>query len=389
MQTYESTHPWIDFKPNLTEAPMSLWQMLGEAKAKCENIAEVPLKPGIAHHLNQIYLAKGIQATTAIEGNSLTQEEVLEQIEGRLNLPPSKQYLAKEIDNILYACNSIVKECSEELTVESIKKFNSWVLKDLAVSEDVVIGEIRKINVVVGSYRAPDSQCCELLMQKFCDWYKNLEVQYKNDEEKSISIGIVRAILAHLYFVWIHPFGDGNGRTARLIELKTLLCAGVPVPAAHLLSNHYNQTREEYYRQLDLASRRREVIGFLNYSVRGFVDQLNDQIKVIRTQQLRIAWQDFVYERFSNKNSSADIRRRKLLLDLSSVNDAVPKNLIPNISVDIAREYANKTSKTLGRDLNVLKDMGLVREEKEGYVASKEIILAFLPVTQKPPSLVL
>jgi Fic family protein len=368
---------------------MSLWQMLGEAKAKCENIAEVPLKPVIAHQLNQIYLAKGIQATTAIEGNSLTQEEVLEQIEGRLNLPPSKQYLAKEIDNILYACNSIVKECSEELTVESIKKFNSWVLKDLAVSEDVVIGEIRKINVVVGSYRAPDSQCCELLMQKFCDWYKNLEVQYKNDEEKSISIGIVRAILAHLYFVWIHPFGDGNGRTARLIELKTLLCAGVPVPAAHLLSNHYNQTREEYYRQLDLASRRREVISFLNYSVRGFVDQLNDQIKVIRTQQLRIAWQDFVYEMFSNKNSSADIRRRKLLLDLSSVNDAVPKNLIPNISVDIAREYANKTSKTLGRDLNVLKDMGLVREEKEGYVASKERILAFLPVTQKPPSLVL
>jgi Fic/DOC family len=41
---------------------------------------------------------------------------------------------------------------------------------------------------------------------------------------------LVKAILAHLYIAWIHPFGDGNGRAARLMELRILLEAGVPMP---------------------------------------------------------------------------------------------------------------------------------------------------------------
>lgn len=67
-------------------------------------------------------------------------------------------------------------------------------------------------------------------------------------------MAILKAIAAHLYLAWIHPF-DGNGRTARLMELRLLLAAGVTTPATHLLSNHYNLTRGEYYRQLDAASR--------------------------------------------------------------------------------------------------------------------------------------
>ena len=46
--------------------------------------------------------------------------------------------------------------------------------------------------------------------------------------------GILKATLAHLYIAWIHPFGDGNGRTARLVEFMLLSRAGVPSPSAHL-----------------------------------------------------------------------------------------------------------------------------------------------------------
>jgi len=41
----------------------------------------------------------------------------------------------------------------------------------------------------------------------------------------------------------IHPFGDSNGRTARLIEFYILLRAGLPDMVSHILSNHYNDTR--------------------------------------------------------------------------------------------------------------------------------------------------
>ncbi|MBW2661693.1 MAG: Fic family protein, partial [Deltaproteobacteria bacterium] len=37
----------------------------------------------------------------------------------------------------------------------------------------------------------------------------------------------------------MHPFGDGNGRTARLLEFEALLSSGVPAPSSQLLSNHY------------------------------------------------------------------------------------------------------------------------------------------------------
>jgi Fic family protein len=83
---------------------------------------------------------------------------------------------------------------------------------------------------------------------------------------------ILKAVVAHLYLAWIHPFGDGNGRTARLVEFQILLSSGVPSPAAHLLSNHYNQTRSEYYRQLDRASKSGgELAPFIEYGARGFV----------------------------------------------------------------------------------------------------------------------
>jgi Fic family protein len=46
-----------------------------------------------------------------------------------------------------------------------------------------------------------------------------------------IVIGVIKSIIAHLYLAWIHPFGDGNGRTARLLEVRFLMEAGVPSAA--------------------------------------------------------------------------------------------------------------------------------------------------------------
>jgi Fic family protein len=98
-------------------------------------------------------------------------------------------------------------------------------------------------------------------------------------------------VVAHLCLAWIHPFGDGNGRTARLVEFQILLGAGVPTPAAHLLSNHYNQTRTEYYRQLDRASKSGgEIVPFIEYAARGFVDGLREQLHKIRDQQWDVSW---------------------------------------------------------------------------------------------------
>jgi hypothetical protein len=64
------------------------------------------------------------------------------------------------------------------------------------------------------------------------------------------------------------------------------MSASIPSPAAHLLSNHYNLTRQEYYRQLDRASQSGgEILPFLGYALEGFVDGLRSQLSLIRVQQ--------------------------------------------------------------------------------------------------------
>jgi Fic family protein len=385
MRTFEKTHPWLSFQLDLRKLNHKLWMALGEADSKCEHIAGVPLQPVTAERLHMLYLAKGVKATTAIEGNTLTEEEVIERIEGKLELPPSREYLGKEVDNIVKGCNNIrgqlMKGGTGDLSVVEIKAFNKIVLEELELEKEIVPGEIRKYSVGVGGYRGAPAEDCDYLLQRMCEWLNEKEF---NPQTHPIVYGIIRSIVAHIYIAWIHPFGDGNGRTARLLEFKILLASGIPTPAAHLLSNHYNLTRTEYYRQLDHASRSKgDIIPFIQYAVEGFVDGMRSQLKVIQQQQLLVAWRDFVYEHFRDKTGKINERLRKLVLDLSALKEPVVLNKLPLVSPRVAELYATKTQKTIRRDVTELLKHNLIRREGNGYVSNKEIMLSFLPERNK------
>ncbi|MDP9222905.1 MAG: Fic family protein, partial [Actinomycetota bacterium] len=331
-------------------------------------------------------LAKGALATTAIEGNTLSEEQAVEAVRGTLRLPPSQEYLAQEIKNVIKGFNSIKDDLgtggSPSLTVEEIKQFNRWVLEDLPLDEGVVPGEISTHSVVVGGYRGAPREDCEHLLQELCHWLNDGVVA--SSEEMHIPYAIIRAVLAHLYLAWIHPFGDGNGRTARLIELKILCAAGLPLPASHLLSNHYNQTRSEYYRQLEHSSQvpGGDAASFLAYAVLGFVDGLRTQLELVREQQWDDRWEQYVYETFGgNTQSPSKQRQLRLVLDLSRAGGAVRRAKLTTLSPEVAAAYAQKTRKTLTRDLNALSAMGLIEWTADGYRARREVILAFLPAT--------
>lgn len=384
MRTYQETHPWLEFSLNLKKLDHTTWLLLGEATSKIEHVAGAPLEPDAAERLHEIYLAKGVLATTAIEGNTLTEEEVQRHLEGRLELAPSREYLKQEIDNVLTAYNTIthavIRGQASPLSVEEIREYNRQVLHELPLQEDVVPGELRKHSVLVGRYRAVPAEDCEFLLGKFCRWLNELEFPDGMEQPGSI----LAAIAAHLYFVWIHPFGDGNGRTARLIEFRYLLKAGFPTPAAHLLSNFYNLTRTEYYRQLDKASRTGgQMSEFIAYAAQGLVDQLREQLGVIRRLQLDTTWQNFVYRSFGKlRPSSAQERRRRLVLDLSKTGHEggwVAVSEISTLTPRLATEYARRTGKTLTRDLNAVMGMNLVEGDGQRVRARKNLILAFLP----------
>jgi Fic family protein len=391
MRTFERTHPWISYRCDLGKAGVELWLALGEAASKCEHISRVPLRPATAQALHQLYLAKGAAATTAIEGNTLSEEEVLQAVEGRLVVPPSKQYLKQEVENIIAACNGISKQLADgtqpEISPKLLCDYNRQVLEKLPLKKDVIPGGLRTHSVVVGNvYRGAPAKDCPYLLDRLCDWLNGPDFQAPDGSPPGTDTvyAILRSVVAHLYLAWIHPFGDGNGRTARLLEFHILLSAGVPSPAAHLFSNHYNQTRAEYYRQLDHASKSGgDIVPFIAYAVRGFVDGLREQLETIWIQQWDVVWRNFVHERFQNRNSTTDTRQRHLALDLGDVGDWVEVGKIPELTPRLAKAYAGKTPKTVQRDLNALVEMGLLARDGRKVRARREIILAFLPLRRK------
>lgn len=384
-RTYQETHPWIDFRIDLRAASPELWMLLGEARSKIAHIAGSLLNPKVAQEMHNVYLTKGALATTAIEGNTLSEDEARRRVEGDLDLPPSREYLGREIDNIVAAYNEIkdglVAGTAPAMTRATIENYNRLILTDLDLEEGVVPGEYPDHAVVVGGYRGAPREDREFLLDRLSEWLNGRDFTPPGPGWE-VPMALVKAIAAHLYMAWIHPFGDGNGRTARMMELRILLEAGVPTPATHLLSNHYNQTRNEYYRQLRLSSKGKgEVLSFIQYALQGFVDGLHDQLSMIREQQFADRWEQYVYQRFGRTNSQAQLRQRQLVLEISKFDRALPKSQLSRLSTGLLEMYLGKTDKTLTRDVNAVVKMGLVRRYPDGYAANKGVIEAFLPVT--------
>ena len=377
---YQHTHPWLTFQVDLRQLTHLDWRTLGRAAAECAHVAAAPLAPRVSQDIHQLYLAKGALATTAIEGNTLSEAEALAAVAGSLDLPPSRQYLKREIDNIVAACNELVAELKAKrripLSVERLKRLNALVLDGLEVDDHVAPGRVRTGNVSVGRYRCPEGRDAEFLARRLCAMLENLSAP---DIDKT-AFAILKAIFAHIYFAWIHPFGDGNGRTARLVELAILLEAGLPQPACHLLSNHYNLTRTRYYRELERASQKPNgVYGFVAYALRGFADGLAEQIGMIREHQWEVAWAHFVHECFRAPRSATDRRQRTLALALASLTDPVTLADLPSLSPDVARAYASLSRRTLIRDAQALARLRLLTSDGAALRVNREHILAFLP----------
>ena len=385
---YEKTHPWIRFSLKLSTSDYRFWLQLGEVASKCEHLSGVPLRPEFAQELNRVFLAKGVLATTAIEGNTLSEEQVRKHVDGELELPPSQEYLKQEIENIISVCNEEINmqmrdvKRKMDLCGKLIRSYNRRILHNLELGDGVVPGELRDHSVIVGNvYKGPPAEDCPYLLDRLCDWLNGSDFAAP-EEDLKVPFALIRAVVAHVYLAWIHPFGDGNGRTARLVEFHILFSSGVPLPAAHLLSDHYNKTRTKYYRELDRASKSGgDLMPFIKYALQGFLDGIRHQIDGVRSHQMEVAWENYVHQRFKNKKASpTQKRRRDLVLELWH-HDWVESSRIVEVikNIEIVMDYAKSGNRMLQRDLNALEKMELVQRKYGKVRARKSIIQAFLP----------
>ena len=349
----------------------------------CDHLAGTPLQPEVAKSFYEVTLIRGAQATTAIEGNTLTEEQVAGIFRGTFRAPPSRAYQEREVRNVIDALTNISQQATggrpSPISPELVCDFNRQVLDGTNYESHVVPGQIRDYPVAVAGYRGAPAEDCGYLVARLAEWLES-DTFRSGDEEIRFALAVACAIYAHLYLAWLHPFGDGNGRTARLLEFLILARSGLmPLPTAHLLSNHYNLTRDQYYRELAEASRAADTAGFLSYAIQGLVDGLREQKHQVMQQQFDVTWINFVHETMRQFPSSpARQRQRNLVLALPAGIET-PKEEIPVLNPRLAAMYATKGRRTLSRDLNRLRKARLVTRGFKGWRANQDIIRAFLP----------
>ncbi len=394
MDNISEKYPWISYCINLNEMSYAFWINLGQCVSKCNHIRQIPLLPEVRKELLAVYLAKGAAATTAIEGNTLGEDKALEIVKGKAKVEKSQQYQKREIENIINACNKIAdtlrKNGEVRIDIETLCEFNKTILSgDIPIAEGAIPGEIRKHPVTVGNtYRAPDAQDVPFLLKKFCEWIEKFDkgIEIKKPLNKQ-SIAIIKAIAAHLYLIWIHPFGDGNGRLARLIEFAILLKSGIPSIAAHLLSNHYNSTRSLYYLNLQKAKTENPTSTFFQYAIEGFQDNLKATIDTIIDQIISISWQQYIYEKFREMPPSDPAKRqRDVLIEISkeyfNKKRALTHEEIINVVAKVYVKYG-KTGKSYTRDIrNLIKNKLL---EQSGPDINPKLRPKLRPIFQRLP----
>jgi Fic family protein len=247
-------------------------------------------------------------------------------------------------------------------------------------------GNFRRQNVIVGNvYRPPSFEKVTELVKKLCDW---LLRDFHYTREQNFDEAVLEAIIVHIYIAWIHPFMDGNGRTARLLEFYLLLRAGVPSIASHILSNYYNDTRTEYYRQLQYASETGELKSFIQYALLGFRDGLEKIIEIIHNEQTELTWKNYVHD--ITEKMQFDEKSRKTARRIRQLAYYIPADRFYSIdeikilNIKIADEYLKLSPITLRRDLELLVEKRLLKTEKNKYCSNYELLHNFLPETSIP-----
>ncbi len=391
MDEMYNNYAHISFQPRWKLTP-KIYYFLGQCNAFIQAISKTPIRPDYKQKLKLVSLSRGAQATTAIEGNTLTLEEV-EKVQAGKRLPLGKEYMEKEVANILNALNLILEDVVAEkkiipITPELICGYHRMIGIGLGDNFKAIPGKIRTGNVTVSNYRAPGFERVERYLEQLCDWMK---IHFHFSQGQSFIETVLQAIVTHVYIAWIHPFGDGNGRTARLLEFYLLIRAGVPDIASHVLSNHYNETRDEYYRQIESATRKNDLTEFIEYAVTGFTRGLLATLLTVQENQLVISWTNYIYEQFDTKKGRgqavrANKNKRTILLNTPH-DKSLPLDELKRHASAIAVIADSVTPRSFLRYLEELIEQGYLEKTKDGYRAKAEILSAYmaLSVDQEAP----
>lgn len=234
------------FKPvfNYTDHIVKNLTFIAESKAV---IISSPLIPEWEVSLRKDAIIRSAHSSTAIEGNPLTLEEVSALAQGREVMARRKD--RAEVLNYLEALDKIPSFASHKpFTLADLLEIHKVVTRD-TLEDPSYEGILRPVQVIIGNpvtrevtFRPPDTEEVPGLIEDFLEWFNSSEIDTLDP--------VVAAGLTHYELVRIHPFVDGNGRTARIMATMLLYKRGFDLKRFFALDDYYDHDRNSYYTAL-------------------------------------------------------------------------------------------------------------------------------------------
>ncbi|MEO6062896.1 MAG: Fic family protein [Thermoflexales bacterium] len=218
-------------------------------------------------------------ASTAIEGNPLTLEQVRALEEGRA-LSGSDTRHRREVLNYFAGLRYVEKHADQKtLRHGDILELHRILAGD--VMDQGEAGKYRMISVRVGAFQPPPPDAVSGLMFELLAWW--------NAASGELSPVLSSAIL-HYRFEAIHPFADGNGRTGRALGLWELYRRGFDTHHIFSVDEYYWEDRPKYYAAIQGAREAGDdLTGWLEYCTAGLRTTLDRAWLRIQTLQVTSA----------------------------------------------------------------------------------------------------
>lgn len=276
------------FKPVYVITP-EIAQLLLRIESVKEKVAHLPLTTNVLKHLRESARLRSTHFSTKIEGNRLTQEQVIKVIKEHKKIS-GKIRDEREVKGYYHALSQLEKWVARDIpiTEHQIQLLHAMVMAGGKTNnkptpyrdgQNVIYeGGTRRI-----VYLPPEATDVPKLMKDLVAWIKQSE---------KIPTPIIAAI-AHYQFATIHPYYDGNGRVARLLMTWIMHKGGYDLKGLYSLEEYYGRNLGLYYDAISVGPSHNyyegraqaSITGWIEYAVKGITIACESVIKHMELAQ--------------------------------------------------------------------------------------------------------
>jgi len=334
------------FKPNFTITSNLLTYVSAIESAKAL-IDHSPLVPAWEAKFKKDAMVRTVHFGTKIEGNDLTQDQVqkvtrLELINDPAEAAKRTGILARERDvQEVLNYRNVVKWIDEQDTslsanlfsAKTLQHFHALTMQRLLVDDE--IGHYRRKQVIVKGagkhagkvvFRPPVSVEVPFLIEGFFKWFNSPGAKQLHP--------IFRAAITHYQLVFIHPFIEGNGRTARAMATLALYAAGYDFKRFFSSEEYFDSDVESYYSALQSVQQHKKTE--MTYWLEYFCYGLAMEVEKVKEKVLKLS-KDLKMKKELGRQVALSERQiviLELLQDQGEISSTDAQEMLPNVSVD-------------------------------------------------------